>query len=556
MIAVAVQRAAFVLGACASAMAQAPAGWNDLGSEFEGGLREPWSLVALAPSPELALPAEDGVSDAEIESWIDELARTEQPGAGYSAHMDAWQFLPWPDLRGTHSHLLPARRLAGNEALRRLEELGPRALPHLLAHLDDPRPTRLWFKAEERYGFLRLDRRAHGNPLNAREAAALGEWIVERWSSTVSDSESFKVDYEVKVGDLCFVALGQIVNRPHYAAGRYQPSGHTSVTSPVEDPELAEMLRAAWGSNDPRRNLWESLLLDFRTRGQGTDTLQTGAAARLAYYYPDSAAALLARRLDGLQGEEGWDPVARFFNGVDASELLDALCWCGHPVVAAAWQRAVQRGSVPPALDALLGGAPGTGVEPGEWLAGRFAYCWEIGDDEAAFEVLHVSLRFEPEDFAPLFEAALAHPDPVRRARTCRWLARAPVDTRFAIEPLKELLTDRRPGGGSYVMEAEGWRGYQLRVSGFSLTMGLSREAMRNLDLDLDELYDNVLNEVDFVAWDELTAPEPVFTGKRLPLRVRDEALIALACITGVTLDLATDHDGLDAQARPWRREH
>lgn len=534
-------RTAAALLLASSAWAQAPAGWNDLGSEFQDGLLEPWRLAPMDAPP---LPAaEDDVSDELVESWIDALADTDRPGPGYSPYSSATQFLPWPQVRRMSATLLPVSPLEANDALRSLEELGPRALPHLLAHLDDPRPTRLYFDSEDRYSTQRLDRRVHGNPLNEREAEGLGEWIFERWVWTRPGRDSSEADYELRVGDLCFVALGQIVNRPHYAAVRYQPSGHTHITSPVEDPELADMLRVAWGGDEPRRMLWDSLLLDFRTRGQDARTLEVGAATRLAYYFPDAAAPLLVRRLDGHHAGRRWSE-AEFQDGLVSDELLNALGHCEHPLVAAAWRRALARGWEFPTLASRLVTTLPPEVNEGAWLWERFVQEWERGELEQAYELLNASFLFGPDYAAPMVIEALAHPEPTRLARTCRLLAQAPGDRRYAIESLEGLLGDRRPGGSSYVTESEGWQSEQLCVKWSSLTMrSPSSEPRSSRRVD---------SETERLLWNEIDVPDPAFSARRLPLRVCDEAAIALACIEDRELDLHTDHAGLEAQVRAW----
>ena len=102
--------------------------------------------------------------------------------------------------------------------------------------------------------------------------------------------------YTVKVGDLCFVAVGQITNR-EYAAVRqpFMPFGFVSgadVNSTVENKEVAAAVRAIWGKSDYRQKLLDSLLLDFQT---GNDAR---AATRLLFYFPDFAEDLILARLD------------------------------------------------------------------------------------------------------------------------------------------------------------------------------------------------------------------------------------------------------------------
>jgi hypothetical protein len=59
--------------------------------------------------------------------------------------------------------------------------------------------------------------------------------------------KSFDGRYTVKVGDVCYVLIGQIVNR-QLVAVRYQPTAGLIVNSPIEVPPLAEKVKNDWGA--------------------------------------------------------------------------------------------------------------------------------------------------------------------------------------------------------------------------------------------------------------------------------------------------------------------
>src|SRR5262249_50307293 len=148
---------------------------------------------------------------------------------------------------------------------RSLVEIGPDALPFLLEALEDKTPTKLkvthnfgiggmWFSAE-------LDR----NPLSPVEKRALSK-VLTKADDEDDEDDTRPHSYTVKVGDVCFVAIGQIVGR-HYLAVRYQPTAIIVINSPVQTKELRERVRAIWSSKDPARTLLDSLLLDYATQG-------------------------------------------------------------------------------------------------------------------------------------------------------------------------------------------------------------------------------------------------------------------------------------------------
>jgi hypothetical protein len=124
---------------------------------------------------------------------------------------------------------------------------GPLALPELIKHLDDRRPTKLEV----------------GNKPSGRQVGVdafmfmyfsdeydprVPHWFSEeeRKSGPQPMEKSFEGRYTVKVGDVCYVLIGQIVNR-RLLAVRYQPSAGLVVNSPIEAPALIARLRSDWG---------------------------------------------------------------------------------------------------------------------------------------------------------------------------------------------------------------------------------------------------------------------------------------------------------------------
>src|SRR5262249_9134859 len=149
--------------------------------------------------------------------------------------------------------------------------------------------------------------------------------------------------YPLKVGDVCFVAIGQIVGRP-YRAVRYQPTAIININSPVESKELRERVRALWSSNDPVQKVLDSLLLDYMTEGipdgeslhgwsEATE-FQTQAAMRLLYYFPKETAPLIAARLRSFDvqnvGDSEWMK-RDTKNGVSTTKFIEAVSWCTAP---------------------------------------------------------------------------------------------------------------------------------------------------------------------------------------------------------------------------------
>ena len=99
--------------------------------------------------------------------------------------------------------------------------------------------------------------------------------------------------HQITVGDLCFVALGQIVNR-NFSATRYQPTGGLIVNSPTYSEALLNVVRQDYcgmTEDEHRRQLID----DFTHPDH--EFRRNGAAMRLAFYYPKALDDLVIKQL-------------------------------------------------------------------------------------------------------------------------------------------------------------------------------------------------------------------------------------------------------------------
>lgn len=176
---------------------------------------------------------------------------------------------------------------------------GPPELPELIKHLDDRRATK-----------LEVGNKAPGNQIGVdafmfmyfsdEYDSRVPHWFdEEEWKRGPRPMEkAFTGTYTVKVADVCYVLIGQIVNRQLLAV-RYQPSGGLIVNSPIEVPSLAERVRNDWGNADAE-TLRQSLLEDIRathqpkriSRADNTPRFVNPALARLRFYFPTTYGAL------------------------------------------------------------------------------------------------------------------------------------------------------------------------------------------------------------------------------------------------------------------------
>ena len=241
-------------------------------------------------------------SKSSVTQLIDDLTQidSQAPGIDSAAIYDG--FIAEDASTSFHGGVLGVPPPKVPPQMRELVRRGPRALPDLIRHLDDRRPTSL----------------AVGNKDSASPSHQVGvdffmftvfsDEYDPRLRRSFSEEElgrgrlllerKFQGRYTVKVGDVCFVLIGQIVNRQLLAV-RYQASAGLVVNSPIETPELAEKVRNDWGKGNVEM-LKASLLADIRTGNQpkevGQIVYSTGdvnsALRRLRLYFRDTYDAL------------------------------------------------------------------------------------------------------------------------------------------------------------------------------------------------------------------------------------------------------------------------
>lgn len=146
---------------------------------------------------------------------------------------------------------------------------GVSSLPLLIQHLDDKRPTKLTVGGD--FFMFRYFSDEYDSKAQAPRERSAG---LER---------NFEGKYTVRVGDVCYALIGQIVNR-NLLPIRYQPSAGLVVNSPIEAPVLIEEVKRDWSDVDAREHM-ASLLVDAHAGG---DLWQyEPALRRLRFYYPE-----------------------------------------------------------------------------------------------------------------------------------------------------------------------------------------------------------------------------------------------------------------------------
>jgi hypothetical protein len=238
-----------------------------------------WSTILASCHAQPAL-------DVETEALVNQLPRVTQEGYGYSTMFAGSQFLPDKQSSSAGMFVLGVKPPADSLILEKIVRQGAKAVPPLLKHLDDARTTKIpplrgmmWMKFSNEYDFNRCLRKDWPTGVNIDDFGASGN--------------NEPTTHTVTVGDLCFVALGQIVNR-EFNATRYQATGGMIISSPTYSKRLCEVARADFQDFNATRHR-DSLIQDFEKPDYGGR--RVGAYRRLAFYYSDACEPLLLSQL-------------------------------------------------------------------------------------------------------------------------------------------------------------------------------------------------------------------------------------------------------------------
>jgi hypothetical protein len=222
-------------------------------------------------------------SDDPLERLVSDLSEIDTPAPGLAGLGTYSIFIAVdgaPDLSaGVLGEPLPSVPPQMRELVRR----GLAALPVLIRHLSDGRPTKLTMEPHPI-----LMNRLFGDEYDPRvRRSCEGERAscLEAWIAQHRHWKPINGSYRIRIGDVCFVLIGQIVNRSLEAV-RYQPSGNMYVNSPVMTPSLAYKVRADWDRLDAQGHEG-SLRSDLKT-----GRMPAQALIRLRFYYPDAYATL------------------------------------------------------------------------------------------------------------------------------------------------------------------------------------------------------------------------------------------------------------------------
>jgi hypothetical protein len=231
-----------------------------------------------------------------VETLIHRLKTVDADGLGFSSFYSGSGFLPYPSSLQVHTLVLGQKPLEESGILTLVVTYGYDAVPILLKYLNDtncvdmpPKKGMMWMDYPDEYDY------------NDRVITTIPEGV----NTNHIFAEDHPKEHQLTVGDFCFVALGQIVNRS-FNASRYQPTGGIMINSPTYSDTLYRTIMKEWGTLT-REQHREKLVEDFLKPDHVYRVV--GAYQRLSFYYPHEVEKLvmdyLARPLfDGNEIED------------------------------------------------------------------------------------------------------------------------------------------------------------------------------------------------------------------------------------------------------------
>ncbi|MCH8980145.1 MAG: hypothetical protein IH945_13030 [Armatimonadetes bacterium] len=260
------------------------------------------------PNVQSSEPLQDGarddatqvVSDEEIEKLIDDLQSYSEWNAGINLTPWYREFIVLDEEPQYKGELSDSERPTVYPALRKLIQLGAHALPHLISHLSDDRATKFTFVAGAFSGQLYTE--SYYDPRSLSPARVpKGIKTPRHWGGAGfgGDGGGGFTEYTVKVGDICYIAVGQIVNR-NLGVLVTISNGPTTLNSPIESPALARAVKRDWAGLTPKEHMrqletdsYSQMLSTYRQLLSKSPL----ALRRVMYYYPDEGEKVAVRLL-------------------------------------------------------------------------------------------------------------------------------------------------------------------------------------------------------------------------------------------------------------------
>jgi hypothetical protein len=186
--------------------------------------------------------------------------------------------------------------------MRELVRRGPLALPELIKHLDDKRLTKLDVGGSPPGSPGVFVYKVFGHTYSPRVRESQPPMRDAQPPEPPWTEKTFTTTYTLRVGDVCYALIGQIVNRALQVVQNV-PSGILPVNSPIVAPVLIEKVKNDWRSGEAE-TLKTSLLADIDVadpkafnEGIYVKSVVNPALERLRAYFPESYKSLTGNGL-------------------------------------------------------------------------------------------------------------------------------------------------------------------------------------------------------------------------------------------------------------------
>ena len=218
----------------------------------------------------------DPESQQHIEDLIDQFTTLSQEGSEFNIVLYEGEFTPIHTVSTFVNGMAGEQSPPAPNCVKELAAIGFEALPDLINHLSDARPTGLTLKQPDFGGMwyaAEFDARAY-------DRAPVPQGTYPAYTDLMSTSDIS--EHALTVGDICFIVIGQIVNR-RYIVDRGQWTACNVINSPTTTPALAQAASEEW-KGITLAQYQQSLIADAGSPSTGSEAGE--ALKRLCYYYP------------------------------------------------------------------------------------------------------------------------------------------------------------------------------------------------------------------------------------------------------------------------------
>ncbi len=399
------------------------------------------ALVATLPPGVQVLPAPRD----DLSALVEQLLEVDSSETFYAGSFRFTEFPPL-DKAPLAPYPLSGKAKPGDASFRaliRLVELGPRALPILLQHLDDDRQTKT-IVPDELAKSLGPSAFVPFRPGSRREESAIRNAGLPE-DNPGPDFDATVEDYTLTVGDMCFVLIGMITNRSYYVV---VDEFDAQLNSPTRSEQMVTAVRGKWGPQPEAVELYEQLKMDLEIGGR---LYSDSAAIRLLYYFPGHSDNLVIAQLGKLINEH--QP-----GNENLADFLQAISWSSDPRIMSTLRRFLRTASDATQIAAaarVYGTIPDPrGHEQLLELADKLKPRRDPGHVEASRSILKLNLLTFPDRKEETLRRFLEGAGAYAQTSACvvsEEIDRAPVGT---LAPL--LAVESASTGDRYLIKGEG----------------------------------------------------------------------------------------------------